>query len=643
MRLSCAALLALPATFLSTLAVAVPSPAYPDQHPFLRSPSTPERSRWRRLSGKLIDTVWGLTHDGHSPAASMAKADAQAPPHTFARYGGDVVLRFNISTPDEAKRLADAADTLLLDVWEFTQDWVDIRLAKDIVGPLLGLLPSSLHSSHAPLLGERDLAQAIYDTYPQPRGVAAAHPKELHHTGPSLGARPFSPALGQDNDETNIFFNDYQPFSVIEPWMRLMASLFTTHVRKVNIGVSAQGRDIPGLRVGVHPTNKQVENPPKRKTVLIFGGQHAREWISTSTVTYLAYSFITGYGKSPSITRILEAFDIVFIPTINPDGYIYTWETDRLWRKNRQPTNLRFCQGIDLDRNFGFQWDGSGGHSTTTAAGNPCSESFAGDHPFQAVETQQLAAWAQNETENHHVDFVAMLDLHSYSQQILYPYSYSCDDLPANMENLEELAFGLGKAIRVGAHGHNYEVLSACEGNSILSSSSSSPSAREDEETTPSRRQQQRKILPRIVPSGGSALDWFYAALSVRFAYQVKLPDRGMYGFLLPREMIVPTGKETLDALLYLGEFLGETFGVEGLGVKELEEGDEEGSWFTLEESAAPQDEVEVDVQEEEGEVVKGYESDETEWIVIEGSEYDDGELEGEDVRWELKRRMRRR
>ncbi|RMY49043.1 hypothetical protein D0863_15246 [Hortaea werneckii] len=640
MRLSCAALLALPATFLSTLAVAVPSPAYPDQHPFLRSPSTPERSRWRRLSGKLIDTVWGLTHDGHSPTANMAKADAQAPPHTFARYGGDVVLRFNISTPDEAKSLAEAADTLLLDVWEFTQDWVDIRLAKDIVGPLLGLLPSSLQSSHAPLLGERDLAQAIYDTYPQPRGVVATHPKELHHTGPSLGARPFSPALGQDNDETNIFFNDYQPFSVIEPWMRLMASLFTTHVRKVNIGVSAQGRDIPGLRVGVHPTNNQVENPPKRKTVLIFGGQHAREWISTSTVTYLAYSFITGYGKSPSITRILEAFDIVFIPTINPDGYIYTWETDRLWRKNRQPTNLRFCQGIDLDRNFGFQWDGQ-----STTAGNPCSESFAGDHPFQAVETQQLAAWAQNETEHYHVDFVAMLDLHSYSQQILYPYSYSCDDLPANMENLEELAFGLGKAIRIGAHGHNYEVLSACEGNSIFPSSSPSASNANDE-TTPSRR----SLLPRIVPAGGSALDWFYAALSVRFAYQVKLPDRGMYGFLLPREMIVPTGKEMLDALVYLGEFLGETFGVEGLGVKEevekdgVVEGDGEGREFLQDESPASQDEVEEEVREEGlSEEVEGVGSDESGWIFIEGSEYGDEELEGEDVRWELKRRMRRR
>ncbi|KAI7171609.1 hypothetical protein KC352_g24887, partial [Hortaea werneckii] len=280
---------------------------------------------------------------------------------------------------------------------------------------------------------------------------------------------------------------------------------------------------------------------------------------------------------------------------------------------------------------------------------NPCSESFAGDHPFQAVETQQLAAWAQNETEHHNVDFVAMLDLHSYSQQILYPYSYSCDDLPANMENLEELAFGLGKAIRVGAHGHNYEVLSACEGNSIFPSSSSPSSSvsNANDKTNPSRR----GILPRIVPAGGSALDWFYAALSVRFAYQVKLPDRGMYGFLLPREMIVPTGKETLDALVYLGEFLGETFGVEGLGIKEEEdgvvEGDgerEEGSGFLQDESVVSQDEEEEEVREEGlSEVVERVGSDESGWIFIEGSEYGDDELEGEDVRWGLKRRMRRR
>lgn len=44
-----------------------------------------------------------------------------------------MVLRFNVSSVDEAKALAEAIDVLILDVWEFTTDWVDIRLSRDIV------------------------------------------------------------------------------------------------------------------------------------------------------------------------------------------------------------------------------------------------------------------------------------------------------------------------------------------------------------------------------------------------------------------------------------------------------------------------------------------------------------------------------
>jgi len=45
-----------------------------------------------------------------------------------------VVLRFNLSTAAEEKALAEAADTLFLDVWEFTNNWADIRLREDDVG-----------------------------------------------------------------------------------------------------------------------------------------------------------------------------------------------------------------------------------------------------------------------------------------------------------------------------------------------------------------------------------------------------------------------------------------------------------------------------------------------------------------------------
>lgn len=475
---------------------------------------------WRRLSDAIIRRIWKLPEDQKSLDGQNTRTAVDAlGDKLVAQYSEDVVLRFKIRTAEEASALADAADVLFLDVWEFSEDWADLRVSKDVVPSLLGLLPPSLKDAHEPLLQDLGLAQAIFNTYPSTETTPVPENDRF-----SSNLRP-SPRSGKGN----IFFQDYQPLSVINPWMSLMASMFTTHVRRINIGISYEGRDIPALRVGVHPTNNEEPSKP-RKTILVTGGIHAREWISTSTVNYLAWSFINAYGKDREMTRLMEEFDFVFVPTLNPDGYVYSWETDRLWRKNRQPTSLRFCRGIDLDRSYSYKWDGDASQS------NPCSESFPGNTPFDGAESARFAEWAKNETENN-VDIIGFLDLHSYSQQILYPYSYSCDEEPPSIEDLEELAMGLAKAIRVSRKGQTYKVTSACEGNVAFAS-------------------QKKTIFPRIESSGGSALDFFYHELKVRYSYQIKLRDTGSYGFLLPKENIIPTGEEMLDALLYFGRFM---------------------------------------------------------------------------------------
>lgn len=264
--------------------------------------------------------------------------------------------------------------------------------------------------------------------------------------------------------------------------MRLLESMFPTIVSLTTIGRSYEGKDIIGLRVG--ETRENIPGAPPKKTILVTGGVHGREWISTSTVTYLLWSVITTYGKEQMITKLLQHFDIVFVPVLNPDGYEYTWQTDRLWRKSRQQTKMRFCRGLDLDHAFGYEWESSSHQS------DPCSESYGGDEPFQAVEALQLAEWAKNEVETNNVKFVGFLDLHSYSQQVLFPYSYTCAVDPPNLENLEELAVGLAKAIRLSS-GEPYSVASACEGAMARAYSASDS-------------------LPRIEAGGGSAIDWFY-------------------------------------------------------------------------------------------------------------------------------------
>lgn len=203
-----------------------------------------------------------------------------------------------------------------------------------------------------------DLARAIYDTFPG-------------------AAKPFFDPLFEESskekiDGSNLFFQDYQPLSVIVPWMKLLESLFPSYVQTFSLGLSHEGREIMGLRVGA----KKADGG-RKKAVIVTGAAHAREWISVSTVSYLAYSLITNHLKDKHVTALVDAFDWIFIPTLNVDGYVYTWEHDRLWRKNRQPTSLSFCKGIDLDRAYDVHWEAQ------KAQSNPCSDSKSLTHYFE--------------------------------------------------------------------------------------------------------------------------------------------------------------------------------------------------------------------------------------------------------------------
>lgn len=171
-------------------------------------------------------------------------------------------------------------------------------------------------------------------------------------------------------------------------------------------GKTFEERDIIGYKI--HGFNAT----PSTKELFYHGGIHAREWIGPATLTYIAEQLVRGYSVNDEITTLLDSFTLAIIPVLNVDGYIYSHEKDRMWRKNRQPTSVFWCTGTDINRNFDAGWSGPG------ASGNPCSEAYYGSAAFSAPESKAVSLYIES------VKPISYIDWHAFSQLFMYPYGY---------------------------------------------------------------------------------------------------------------------------------------------------------------------------------------------------------------------------
>lgn len=122
--------------------------AYPATSTFPR----PLQSRWpwAYLRDNVVRLIWNVPSEDQSKITTPKTPNltSNPPPSLLERYGGDLVLRFEIKSAVEASALAEAINVLFLDVWEFTSEWVDIRLSKDVVCLVLHLVSGSLLLFH---------------------------------------------------------------------------------------------------------------------------------------------------------------------------------------------------------------------------------------------------------------------------------------------------------------------------------------------------------------------------------------------------------------------------------------------------------------------------------------------------------------
>ncbi|XP_041469206.1 carboxypeptidase B-like [Lytechinus variegatus] len=324
----------------------------------------------------------------------------------------------------------------------------------------------------------------------------------------AVSRRKRSTKIKLENDEFD--YSVYHRLEDIYKWITDTANEHYTIATQEQLSTSHEGRPVTAIKIG-SPGNQ--DNKP---IAYIQGGIHAREWISPATMMGLAKKLIDGYTTSDKVKAMLDKFDWYIVPVLNPDGYLYTWTNDRMWRKNRRKPDGNVCTGIDLNRNYGYEWGGRGSSAAS------CSETYRGPGPLSEPEHQGVSSFLLEKQRTNGVHL--FLDVHSYGQYWLYPWGYTAskaDPLP-DRRDLRSLALAAEDAI-TAKHGLDYFV---------------------------------GQSGPDFYPAAGASEDWGYGELGAKYTYVIELRDEGKYGFLLPEREIQFTVEEMFEALLVVGDRL---------------------------------------------------------------------------------------
>lgn len=102
----------------------------------------------------------------------------------------------------------------------------------------------------------------------------------------------------------------------IDQYLQDVAREHPDTVTLVTAANSFEGRPIRYLKIST--TNFEDTSKP---VIFIDGGIHAREWISPPTVTYAIHKLV----ENVTDPDLLQNFDWILLPVVNPDGYQFTF------------------------------------------------------------------------------------------------------------------------------------------------------------------------------------------------------------------------------------------------------------------------------------------------------------------------------
>ncbi|XP_063171719.1 carboxypeptidase B2 isoform X1 [Candoia aspera] len=292
------------------------------------------------------------------------------------------------------------------------------------------------------------------------------------------------------------FYEQYHSLKVIYSWMDEIAAGRPDIIQKIHIGNSFEKRPLYVLKLS-------HRNRTSKNAIWIDCGIHAREWISPACCLWFIGHAIWLLNRDTTMARLLQHLDFYVMPIMNVDGYEYTWTTNRMWRKSRSQHGDNRCIGTDMNRNFDAGWCGKG------ASRDGCQETYCGPYPESEPEVKAVV----NFLRKHKDHIKAYITMHSYSQMVLFPYSYT-KNKSKDHDELQSVANQVAMAIR-NAHHNHYVTGSGAQ---------------------------------TIYLAPGGSDDWAYDH-GIKYSFTFELRDKGRYGFLLPQNLIKLTCYEALTGI----------------------------------------------------------------------------------------------
>ncbi|KAH8344787.1 hypothetical protein KR067_007394 [Drosophila pandora] len=369
------------------------------------------------------------------------------------------------------------------------------------------------------------------------KAIAYERSKEdyLHTTRPSK-LRPTIPS-----SSSQMSWNRYHNHDEIVKYLEVVRMKHPQLVELIHIGRSYEGRPLIVVKIEskdrANPEGLSEQKRPKRKrksgranAVFVEAGAQGLAWIGPATATWMIAEILRliKSNKTNEDMEFVRNTTWYIMPVLNPDGYAFSHEYDRFWRKSRSqhqappPTGIldsamtwlqqkqhgpeKVCYGVDLDRNWLYHW-GKRGSSKA-----PCNEFYAGPAPFSEPETKAVSDFLMD----YRTQIKLYISLQAYGQVVSYPVKANSTFNAERLDDFLDVAMVGTDGLRKKGHKSRYKVDASND----------------------------------LIEQRSGCSDAFAAyEIGIPFSYTIQLADNGVHGYLLPSSAIEPTARDAFEII----------------------------------------------------------------------------------------------